>query len=290
MKEITITEKNSQYKKNRYFLSESTIINIESTLENWLFLTFNSKFLPEGDTPTAKRITTLITDENVPRFIININSNTKVNIFINYECEGYFCEIINIKNKSEVKHRVISTISNDMYGFLQCNIGKNSKIFSKALTISAANNRKISQIEVNHNNDNAVGEICCWQILKGGFVEVNCVSNILKTSNNCVAQQKLKSILFNKKATALNRPILNIFNRNVVATHASAIGCINPAEIYYLNTRGFSLKVAQFLILKGYITALFVGIDEHVRNLFINKVILILNFSVDKSYITENHM
>lgn len=259
-------------------LTTSTIVNVHSTSEKLIFLTIASSF-HQPDQPPIRPITKLIGKPKIPHFVINVAEQVNCNIFIIYEAAGYLCKVINAARGAKVNLTGINISTNDVFCFVQCNLKQDSVFNNKCLTVSTVKKHKIWQVEMNHFGSNSTGVSMYRQFVKAGTVEVNCISNIQKKSDDCVAQQKLKSILLSKNATAINRPILNIFNRNVIATHASAIGCVNPAEIYYLNSRGFTKESAVLLIIKGYVAEIFKGVNTEIRDRFINKISELLSIS-----------
>lgn len=121
-----------------------------------------------------------------------------------------------------------------------------------ALSYTNNNSNEVNQIEIFHEAPHSSSFISHKNLIEKGYIEVNCVGNVNKVAKESKVIQSLKSILLSKNAKALNRPILNIDNRNIIAKHSCAIGKINDDELYYLATRGFSPDIAKKMICAGY--------------------------------------
>jgi len=64
-----------------------------------------------------------------------------------------------------------------------------------------------------------------------------------------------------------SRPIREIEADDVKASHGATTGRINPEQVYYLRSRGFSKEEAQNVIVEGFFTSLLSRIkDEKIRD------------------------
>ncbi|MBI2611548.1 SufD family Fe-S cluster assembly protein [Candidatus Gottesmanbacteria bacterium] len=76
---------------------------------------------------------------------------------------------------------------------------------------------------------------------------------IEKDAQKSNAYQKNQNLLIGKSAWADSRPKLEILANDVRCTHGATIGKINEEEIFYLATRGLERKLAEKLIIKGFL-------------------------------------
>lgn len=80
------------------------------------------------------------------------------------------------------------------------------------------------------------------------------IGKIQKGMKRSVARQSNKGIVLGKKARLDANPLLLIDEFDVEASHGAAIGKIDDEQLYYLMSRGLSLKVAERLIISGFLS------------------------------------
>jgi Fe-S cluster assembly protein SufD len=76
------------------------------------------------------------------------------------------------------------------------------------------------------------------------------------------AYQKVRNLLLSDDAEANSMPGLEILADNVRCTHGATSGQINEEEMFYLRSRGISTKVAQRLIVKGFLNEVVQRLDQ----------------------------
>ena len=145
------------------------------------------------------------------------------------------------------------------------------------LVISCFAKKKLQknfQIKIDHLEDNASSSINAYVVAaEQANVKVKVVSDIKpKTTKNATAQE-IKGVLLSNSSSIHGEPQLIIDDNNVKATHAMAIGSINPNQIFYLTSRGIDKATATQLILMGYFNAALNIIEKKKeRNEWISKV------------------
>ena len=85
-----------------------------------------------------------------------------------------------------------------------------------------------------------------------GKLVVDGIGDIRNGAHGSVNKQHSTMVVFDDKAKATNRPLLLIQEDDVVANHASAVGKIDEQTIFYLCSRGLTLKQAKKYISLGY--------------------------------------
>jgi Fe-S cluster assembly protein SufD len=86
------------------------------------------------------------------------------------------------------------------------------------------------------------------------------------------AYQKVRNLLLSDDAEANSMPGLEILADNVRCTHGATSGQINEDELFYLRTRGIPTKVAQRLLVTGFLDEVIQRLDhpaiaEHLHGL-----------------------
>jgi len=66
------------------------------------------------------------------------------------------------------------------------------------------------------------------------------------------SDQVMKSLMLSPDAKADSKPNLMIYADDVKCTHGSAVGQIDPEQLFYLKTRCFSQDMAQRILTTGF--------------------------------------
>jgi Fe-S cluster assembly protein SufD len=90
------------------------------------------------------------------------------------------------------------------------------------------------------------------------------------------AYQKVRNLLLSDDSEANSMPGLEILADNVRCTHGATSGQINEDEMFYLRSRGIPTKVAQRLLVTGFLNEVIHRLDqpaiaEHLRSLIDRK-------------------
>ncbi len=88
-------------------------------------------------------------------------------------------------------------------------------------------------------------------------IQFNGLINIHENANNSQSSQYTRNIMLSKFARAEVSPNLNILNNNVICNHGATIGQFDQTNIYYLQSRGIPKKLAQNLLINGYLSSAF---------------------------------
>jgi Fe-S cluster assembly protein SufD len=76
------------------------------------------------------------------------------------------------------------------------------------------------------------------------------------------AYQKVRNLLLSDDSEANSMPGLEILADNVRCTHGATSGQINEDEMFYLHSRGIPTKVAQRLIVTGFLNEVIQRLDQ----------------------------
>ncbi|HBR89338.1 MAG TPA: Fe-S cluster assembly protein SufD, partial [Microbacterium sp.] len=76
------------------------------------------------------------------------------------------------------------------------------------------------------------------------------------------AYQENRNLLLDKECRAESIPELEILNENVRCTHGATVGPIDEEQVFYLLTRGLSLRAAERIIVEGFFATVLDRIDD----------------------------
>src|SRR5213079_1968713 len=76
------------------------------------------------------------------------------------------------------------------------------------------------------------------------------------------AYQKVRNLLLSDDAEANSMPGLEILADNVRCTHGATSGQIDEDQLFYLRTRGIPIKVAQRLLVTGFLDEVILRLDR----------------------------
>lgn len=86
----------------------------------------------------------------------------------------------------------------------------------------------------------------------GGAADFRGLIKVGKNADDTVSSMVCDSLLLDDKSSTISIPTTDVKNDNVAVTHEARIGKIGEAEIFYLQSRGFSEDDAVRLVVGGY--------------------------------------
>ncbi|WP_057896160.1 Fe-S cluster assembly protein SufD [Liquorilactobacillus oeni] len=90
-------------------------------------------------------------------------------------------------------------------------------------------------------------------ILSRSTLTFNGIGHILKGAKGADAQQESRVLMLSTKAKGDANPILLIDDNYVTAGHAASVGRVNQEQLYYLMSRGLPKKIAERLVIRGFL-------------------------------------
>jgi len=87
------------------------------------------------------------------------------------------------------------------------------------------------------------------------------------------AYQKVRNLLLSDDAEANSMPGLEILADNVRCTHGATSGQINEDEMFYLRSRGIPPKIAQRLLVKGFLNEVIERLEQPAIGEHLNRLI-----------------
>ncbi|QMS84446.1 SufD family Fe-S cluster assembly protein [Candidatus Xianfuyuplasma coldseepsis] len=145
---------------------------------------------------------------------------------------------------------------------------------SKTVAITSNNQAAIYKQMIEHNAPETEGYIENYGVSNhASQLTFEGVGKINKNMKRSVARQSNRGIVLGNDSRLDANPLLLIDEYDVEASHGAAIGKIDEEQLYYLMSRGLTLKVAERLIISGFLSpVLRILSTDALRNDFIQKV------------------
>ncbi|AGR41493.1 SufB/SufD family protein [Spiroplasma taiwanense] len=232
------------------------------------YLDFRNE-LPSSYTFSKNETKILLLEKAQGSIEFDINNNTELNLVILFlpsidNSKKIFNLDFNLNKNSNLNLKIANLNNFNCDDNISINLnGENSLIDYYSSTIINKNFNKNSVIKSIHNSRNSSSNIQAYEVLKDiskGFIR--CISDIRQGSSSSEAHQELRLLVLDKEAKADSDPVLLIDENDIVASHANAIGMLDPDQIFYLLSRGLNKIEAQELIINGYFEPVFQLIEN----------------------------
>ena len=106
---------------------------------------------------------------------------------------------------------------------------------------------------INHFGSKSISDIQFFgTALEKSFIKAEIFSNVVKEAAQCEVNQVIKNIILDKQASAQGRPVLKIFNNDVIAHHGCALGQISQEQLFYLMSRGLTYQQSLVLLINSF--------------------------------------
>ena len=173
-------------------------------------------------------------------------------------------------NSNEDKTFVILlTGENDQEGDIKINI-KGKKAYVKILgAIIGSGKQKIHLRTLqDHFQPESVSDLLIKAVLfDSSRFNYEGLIRIEKDAQKSNAYQKNQNILMSPQSWADSKPYLEIKANDVRCTHGATLGKLNNDELFYLESRGLSVKEATKLLLEGFFNDVWMRLeDKKIKN------------------------
>ncbi|WP_338954515.1 SufD family Fe-S cluster assembly protein [Spiroplasma endosymbiont of Polydrusus cervinus] len=217
-----------------------------------------------------------LTSEVTINYNIPANSQISIiNIYKNRECEQTANLFYNLLEKSQVNTYHLNIVNSSITENVTFNLqGKRSILKYYLASLSTYDYYKKTIIYAHHLAPGTESEIKTYSIAKDNSLQtVKCTSHIEKTMSKSEAHQELRLLVFDKTSKAISDPILLIDENDIKASHANAVGMLDPEQFFYLQTRGLTITQARKLICMGYFKNVIDAIEnEELQKNIINEI------------------
>lgn len=175
------------------------------------------------------------------RIVLNIGKNSAVHL--------YFCEISSFDLQMNIEINLLE---------------KESSVDVHFVSVASEKASKELEVKINHLAPNTHSNI----ELKGisqNEAKIHFLPRSVIHPNIpfCTAFQTNRIVNLNDESRGVIRPMLEINNNEVQASHSAIVGSIKDNEIFYLLSRGLDYRQARSLIVKGTIMPVYNGLPDY---------------------------
>tara|TARA_Y100001960_G_scaffold304695_1_gene358134 strand:- start:164 stop:1348 length:1185 start_codon:yes stop_codon:yes gene_type:complete len=187
-----------------------------------------------------------------------VGENSKINFIIDSE-KPNTTQIFNlgseIKANSDLNIYTVNTSGKLLKNNYFINLNDiNSSFNYNSINLLNNNDYVDNYIEIIHNNKHTISNTNQKNILSGKSNSVF-YSKAIINQNGAKSEviQKNNNILLSENANVHSNPQLEIYNDDVKCSHGSTTGQLDDEAIFYIRSRGISLKDAHKLLLNGFL-------------------------------------
>jgi Fe-S cluster assembly protein SufD len=165
--------------------------------------------------------------------------------------------------------------------------GEGSKFNARGLYLITG--RSIANVcfDVNHNASNTYSNITYNGVVNGNAKAwFNAKAIVNKGLKQIQAFQNNKNIQLSKTSELNTKPELEIYSDDVVCTHGATIGTLDQDALFYMQSRGITLKESQRLLLEGFTKSVLLSHQENFKSEIVDDIIDVLEEIL--SNVTEN--
>lgn len=177
---------------------------------------------------------------------------SKENINTNYKLE----------NNSSFKLNIIDFNNSNSFLNLKFDLLTNSSLEINIINIALSQINKEYQIEINHTGKDSYSLVKIAGINLGGKINILASSRVKKGASGSDTRIEGKITNLSNSAKSKISPILYIDENDVKASHSASLGSYNLDSLYYLISRGISIKEAKKSITYGSIYPLINQIND----------------------------
>ncbi len=119
-------------------------------------------------------------------------------------------------------------------------------------------------VHIHHKAPNTTSEIYLKSVLSGSTVrDGEAVVTIEKGAKGSRTRLETRALLLSPLARAKTKPVLEIDENDVQASHAATTGPLDPNALFYLESRGVSTDDARGLLIWGFLAEGLNKISDH---------------------------
>lgn len=194
------------------------------------------------------------------RIIKIIEFNENISIKIDENMSNNFLYLIDAKNDLNFNINLTLTNNASIYLNIITFSYNDSKVNINVNTISQDDNIYIVINNHNFGFDNSL-------------INVAIKSTIINNAKNNQVYQNILGFLMSESTTIKGQPILEIQTEQVIAKHSLKIGSLDKDEVFYLQTKGFSVNLAKKILIDSLIKKILCEFPEvtHLINDIIKK-------------------
>ncbi len=233
-----------------FYIQENTdsVINTKITLKENAELNYFEYLFSNTESKVDFVSDSYISENAKLRYsgISKFNKNSKVSVIRNSNISRYGSSIYSIAEVSDADADLRINMFLD---------GDYANAVAKTVAITSKKQKvRIKQI-IEHNAPDTEGYIENYGVSNNDSSLIfEGVGKINKNMKRSIARQQNKGIVLGENSRLDANPLLLIDEYDVEASHGAAIGKIDEEQLYYLMSRGLTLKNAERLIISGFLS------------------------------------
>lgn len=185
-----------------------------------------------------------------------------------------FNETIRVTNNQNKNLYIIDTLNKEVNLKIEIYVETNANVDIIISSLNQNNFSKKYNVIIHHEGNNSTSICQVFGINNNSSTSTFDLEAIIKDDsigNYC--EQSIKGVLLSDDSKIEGRPNLIINTNNIKAKHALAIGRLNPAHVFYLQSKGIPKSEAIKLILTSYFNVILYKLDnEEDRQKIIDKI------------------
>ena len=276
---------------NKY-LDLEIIIPSNMQIDNTIHINYSFN----NDDVLISKITFNFEENSFCNFVINYNSNDDNSHF------NHLYEVVNMNNNSKGNITIINTLNDNSYNFMGIETinSDNSNLTHNIIDLSGKvrvynvdsklNNKAINNLNniyIGKNNSiidmnyylKNIGEESVNNMKVEGSIDDFCVKNFrgtidfIKGCCNSVGDENENCILLSDSCRSRSLPQLLCGEENVIGSHGVSSGKVDLEKLFYIMSRGYSMKDAERLILLAYFNEIINFIpDSLIKEYILDKI------------------
>ena len=168
----------------------------------------------------------------------------------NYDSKPAFT--LNLQPNSSLKFTQVLKTTHDLH--LTFNLQNASTLNYNLVILNTGSNKIKLEVNMPENHSKANLKIRCLNLKPDSHLDLICDGKVASHTKDNELIEDLKGLILNTDTIKIS-PNMFVATEEVMASHFVTIGSFNKEDLFYLNSQGLSTKLAQDLLLKGFLTA-----------------------------------
>lgn len=189
------------------------------------------------------------------RIVCHKNSNLQIDILENSSSTWAIFEQVILKEKAILKHTFLSLGKGLKRRDLILNLeGDESQVIAKSSYLGGENDHREFIVKQKHKGKNTISDVVEKGVAQGSAYNVlNGIIQIFPKASGSQAYLTNNNLLLNDGVRSYSIPRLEIEENDVKCSHSSTTSLLEPLQIFYLKTRGFSQGEAEKILVESFL-------------------------------------
>jgi Fe-S cluster assembly protein SufD len=143
-------------------------------------------------------------------------------------------------------------------------LGEGSHFEWNSASVVSTKNQSHTYLNIHHAVPRATSKQCFKNVLAGSSrTSVDGTVHVHKDAQETEAEQLINNLMLSDNCKANNKPNLQIYADDVKCAHGATVGQLDADQLFYLQSRGFSLEQAKATLTSSYVEELIEKIDDN---------------------------